>query len=194
MDCKKVGDLIRCLRKEKKLTQKQLADKMNISDKTISKWERGLGCPDVSLLNELSNCLQVNIEENLSGNLTRNDFVGGNMKKSNYYSCPSCKNITISTGDAMVSCCGRKLEPLVLQIADANQKLKVEQIEDYWYITSDHPMTKDNYITFVALVNGAQLDMMKQYPEWNMAIQIKVGRHGMLVWHDMEKDLFYQLL
>ncbi|MDD4378167.1 MAG: helix-turn-helix transcriptional regulator, partial [Eubacteriales bacterium] len=69
MDCKKVGILIHGLRKEKNLTQKQLADAMNISDKTISKWERGLGCPDVSLLHELSNVLNVNIEKILLGDL-----------------------------------------------------------------------------------------------------------------------------
>ena len=50
MDCKKIGSLIYELRKDKNMTQKQIADLMNISDKTISKWERGLGCPDISLL------------------------------------------------------------------------------------------------------------------------------------------------
>ena len=57
MDCKKIGSLIYELRKDKNMTQKQIADLMNISDKTISKWERGLGCPDISLLPELSHIL-----------------------------------------------------------------------------------------------------------------------------------------
>ena len=52
MDCSKIGKLIYNLRKEKDMTLKQIADLMNISDKTISKWERGLGCPDISLLPE----------------------------------------------------------------------------------------------------------------------------------------------
>ena len=42
MDCKKTGELLLKLRKEKSMTQKQIAEKMNISDKTISKWERGV--------------------------------------------------------------------------------------------------------------------------------------------------------
>ena len=50
MDHNKVGKLILSLRKEKGLTQKELADAMNLSDRTVSKWERGLGCPDVSLV------------------------------------------------------------------------------------------------------------------------------------------------
>jgi transcriptional regulator with XRE-family HTH domain len=88
VNCIKVGNLIKVLRHEKNMTQKQLADKMNISDKAISKWERGLGCPDVSLLAELSSILEVNIEEMLKGDLSLNNFVGGNMKKSKYYVCP----------------------------------------------------------------------------------------------------------
>ena len=59
MDCMKVGKLILQLRTEKGLTQKQVADQLNISNKTISKWECGLGCPDVSLWEELANVLQV---------------------------------------------------------------------------------------------------------------------------------------
>lgn len=63
MDCSKVGNLIYTLRTEKGMTQKALANAMNISDRTISKWERGAGCPDVSLLRELSDILGVNIEK-----------------------------------------------------------------------------------------------------------------------------------
>ena len=57
MDCKKIGALIYSLRKEKSLTQKQLADQIFVSDKAVSKWERGLGCPDVTLLPALSEVL-----------------------------------------------------------------------------------------------------------------------------------------
>ena len=74
MDCEKTGLLLLRLRKENGMTQKQLADKMNLSDKTISKWERGKGCPDVSLLNDLSEIFGVNIEEILKGNLSENDI------------------------------------------------------------------------------------------------------------------------
>ena len=59
----KIGNLIYTLRKEKQLTQLQLAERMNISDKNVSKWERGLGCPDISLLPDLSKILEVNLEE-----------------------------------------------------------------------------------------------------------------------------------
>lgn len=80
MDCVKIGKLIRTLRKEQGLTQRQLAAGMNISEQAVSKWERGLGFPDVSLLPELSEILGVNPETMLSGQMDTNDLVGGNMK------------------------------------------------------------------------------------------------------------------
>ena len=81
MDNAKIGRLIYALRKEKGMTQRQLAECMNISDKTVSKWERGLGCPDVSLLSELSNLFHVDLSEMLRGQLTTNDILGGSMKR-----------------------------------------------------------------------------------------------------------------
>ena len=81
MDYARIGTLIRNLRLEKHLTQKQLAGYLGLSDKTISKWERGLGLPDVSLIAGLSDILEVNIKDMLRGGLTENSFEGGNMKK-----------------------------------------------------------------------------------------------------------------
>lgn len=193
MDCIKLGKLIYKLRHEKSMTQRQLADKMNISDKTISKWERGLGCPDVSLLSELSELLDVNIEELLKGDLETNDLVGGNMKNSNYYVCPLCGNVTICTGNATVSCCGRKLEALKPQKVE-KQKLDIEQIENEWYITSAHPMTKEHYISFVAFATGDRVQIIKQYPEWDLQVRIPRQGHGMLLWYCVKEGLFYQLL
>lgn len=190
----KVGYIIRELRTERGMTQKQLADKMNISDKTVSKWERGLGCPDVSLLSELSDLLEVDIGKLLSGDLAPNDFVGGNMKKTKYYVCPMCHNISLCTGDAEVSCCGRKIDQQKMQKADENDKLSVEVIEDDWYITVAHPMNKEHYISFVAFATGDRVQVIKQYPEWDMQLRIPKRGHGMLIWYCTRHELFYQLL
>lgn len=67
MDCKKVGLLIKKKRLEKNMTQQELADKLHITDRAISKWERGLGAPDISLLQDLSNILGLSISDVLSG-------------------------------------------------------------------------------------------------------------------------------
>lgn len=194
MDCAKTGQLIKKLRTESNLTQKQLADKMNLSDKTISKWERGTGCPDVSLLPELSEIFKVRVEDILNGSLSENGIVGGNMKKSKFYICEKCGNITLCTGDATVSCCGRKLDPIEPKKASDEQKLKVEQIENDWYITSSYPMTKDNFISFVAFLAGDRVQIIKQYPEWDMQVRFQKRYHGKLIWYSTKDGMFYQLI
>lgn len=147
------------------MTQKQLADAMNISDKTISKWERGLGCPDVSLLSELSQILGVNIERLLLGDLEPNDADGGNMKKVKFYVCPNCGNIMTATGDSEVSCCGRKLVPLIPKMTDEFHKLTVEEVEDDYYVTFSHEMSKTHYLSFVAYAAYDRVLLIKLYPE-----------------------------
>lgn len=171
MDCIKVGKLISALRKENKMTQKQLADRMNISDKTISKWERGLGCPDVSLLHELSDILKVNIEKILSGDLESNDTDGGNMKKIKFFICSQCGNIITSTNESEVSCCGRKLTALVAKPQDEEHHIDVENIEEDYYITFKHEMTKQHYISFIAYVTCDKVLFAKLYPEQGSEIR-----------------------
>ena len=195
MDCSKTGALIRSQRQKLNMTQKQLADQMNLSDKTVSKWERGLGCPDVSLLSELAYLLKVNIENVLNGELSPNNyFTGANMKKLKYYVCPVCGNLTFCTGNASISCCGRKLEALLPQKAEEEHRLTVEQVEDEWYFTSGHPMEKDHYISFMAFAAGDKMQVVKRYPEWNFEVRLPKREHGMLLWYCVQHGLFYQIL
>ena len=112
MDNTKLGSLIRALRREAGMTQRELAEALGVTDKAVSKWERGLGCPDVSFLPQLSRLFGVDLEKLLQGDLAPNEMVGGNMKKMTYYACPVCGGLTFCTGAAEVSCCGRKLAPL----------------------------------------------------------------------------------
>ena len=67
MDQKKTGEFIQQLRKAQGLTQKELADKLGISDKTVSKWETGNGLPDIASLSPLCKALGINVNELLSG-------------------------------------------------------------------------------------------------------------------------------
>jgi len=194
MDCAKIGALIRRLRLEQGLTQRALAERLGLSGKTVSKWENGLGCPDVSLLGELSALLGVELARMLSGELTPNESDGGNMKKAKYFVCPDCGSISMCSGGAEVSCCGRRLQALVPRKAEPGEKLKVENVEDEWYITSDHPMEKDNYISFVAWASGAKVELVRQYPEWNLQLRIPRRGHGMLLWYAPGEGLLYQLL
>jgi transcriptional regulator with XRE-family HTH domain len=171
MDCSKTGKLILSLRKEKGMTQKVLADAMNISDRTISKWERGIGCPDVSLLHELSNILGVNIEKLLLGDLEPNEAHGGNMKKIKFYVCPTCGNSLCSTGEAEISCCGRKIQPLAAQPEDLDHDIIISEFDGEYHLTMEHEMTKQHYISFIAYVTYDKVLFMKLYPEQSAEIR-----------------------
>ena len=192
MDHTKIGKLIYTLRKEKGLTQLQLAKAMHISDKTVSKWERGLGCPDISLLCELSKILNVDLSELLRGQLTSNDILGGSMKRIKFYVCPNCGNILTALSDTAISCCGKKLLPLELKKADAADRLSVEIIENEFFISANHEMTKEHYISFVALITDDALILRKQYPEWDLQARIPFFAHGQLVWYCTRHGLFCQ--
>ncbi len=194
MDNHMTGQLLRRLRLEKGLTQKESADLLQISDKTVSKWERGLGCPDISMLGAISALYGVPIEKLLAGVLPEEERPEGNMKKANYFVCPHCGGLTVSTGNASVSCCGRTLEAMTAKKAEPEEKLHVEVIENDWFLTSDHPMEKDNYISFVAFATGDKLYLYKQYPEWDLQLRIPKRGHGTLLWYSTTKGLFYAYL
>ncbi|MDD6481638.1 MAG: helix-turn-helix domain-containing protein [Lachnospiraceae bacterium] len=191
MDNVKIGNLICRLRKENHMTQLQLAQQMNISDKTVSKWERGLGCPELSLLPELSRIFNVDLEKLLSGELDANEILGGNMKKMHFYVCPVCGNVVTAIADTSISCCGKKLKALQPQKANDQDKLQVEIIENDYYITANHAMEREHYIAFVALLTGDSMMLRKQYPEWELQVRIPVFAHGRLFWYCNRHGLFY---
>jgi len=190
MDCSSVGKLILRLRKEKGMTQSQLANKMNISDKAVSKWERGLGCPDVSLLGELSKALGVNVEKILLGDLEPNDADGGNMKRIKFFVCPNCGNTLTATGEAEVSCCGRKLAVLIPKPADGMHKLTIEGVEDDLYITFAHEMEKTHYLSFVAYVACDRVLLVKLYPEQSGEVRFPKMYGGKLYFYCSQHGLW----
>ncbi len=190
MDCSKVGNLIYRLRRENDMTQKQLANAMNISDKTISKWERGLGCPDVSLLGELSAILGVNIEKILLGDLSPNPTDGGNMNKIKFYVCPDCGNILNGTGEAEISCCGRRLMPMEAKKADEAHSLTTEVVEEDYYITFTHEMSKAHFLSFAAYVTSDKMLFIKLYPEQEAAIRFPRLYGGRLYYYCSRDGLF----
>ena len=138
MDQKKTGALIRVLRLEKGLTQQGLAELLGVSNRAVSKWERGLGSPDLSLLPALSLQLGVDLAGLLSGGLPEPDNTGGSMKHIRFFVCPQCGDLITATGEAAVSCCGRRLEPLPVQKPDEAHSLQIHPVEDEWFITSGH--------------------------------------------------------
>lgn len=178
MDYIKIGKINSTLRKEKSMTQKHLGDILNLSDRTISKWERGIGCPDVSILNELSKILDVNIDKLLLRELYQNEVEGGNMKKIKFYTCKNCNDVAFSTNDMEVSWCGRKLECLEIKSVDNNHLIDVKDIENDYFINIEHSMTKDHYISFIVYVDCDRVLFIKLYPEQNPEVRFPKMRKG----------------
>ena len=192
MDNVKIGKLIYNLRKNAKLTQNQLAEKLNVSDKAVSKWERGFGCPDISLLPEIANFFQVDLESVLKGELENRDVLGGNMKKLKFYVCQNCKNVITSMTETNITCCGKKLKSLKVQKSTESHQLKIEKIENEFFITTEHPMKREHFISFVALLTGDTLVLKKLYPEWDLQVRLPILPYGKLFYFCTEDGLFCQ--
>ena len=165
MDKYVTGAVIRKLRENKKMTQEELAEKVFVSSKAVSKWETGQGFPDVSLIEPLAKALGISVIELLSGEDIKNINRASNMNRCKFYVCPVCGNVIEATGEAVVSCCGINLPPLEAEACDAEHQVKKETVEDEYYVTLDHPMTKDHYISFLAAVSDDGIQLKKLYPE-----------------------------
>ena len=142
MDRYVTGGAIRALRESKRMTQEELAAKIHVSGKAVSKWETGRGFPDISLLEPLAKALGVSVIELLSGNLIQNRNKSANMLKGKFYACPVCGNAILAAGEAAVSCCGITLPPLEPEAPDAEHEIRVEIVEDEYFVSVRHPMEK----------------------------------------------------
>lgn len=141
------GKTIKELREKRKLTQKELAEQISVSDKTISKWETRKGLPDIVIIEDLAKSLGVSIAELLTGNLRENENPSGNMKKILFYVCPICGNIITSVGQGTFSCCGVTLPPLEAEACEETHQIQVETVDHEYYVTLDHPMNKKHSIS-----------------------------------------------
>ena len=194
MDQEKVGIVIKTLRKEKGMTQFQLSQMLNVTDRAVSKWERGLGCPDISLLSKISEIFSVDIRSILDGDMEENEKRSGNMKKTKFYVCPSCGNLITAFENTNISCCGRKLEALE-ENKSKDDEIEVERVDGTeLYISSSHPMTKENYISFVSYVTSDSLLLKKLYPEWEVSLRLPWLGHGKIVWYSEKEGLKYKLI
>lgn len=170
------GAIIKKLREEKKLTQSQLADILKVSDKTVSKWETGKGYPDITLIEPIARALSISTIELLSGDSITNNNRSFHMQKIKFYVCPICGNIITTTGESVISCCGITLPPLEAEDADHEHRLTIELIEDEYYVSIDHTMTKEHYISFIAGVSDSGFELIKLYPEGNAEARFKRNR------------------
>ena len=168
------GAVIKELREKNKMTQLQLAEKLGVSDKTISKWETAKGYPDITLLEPIAEAFRISVTELISGNAVQNANVSANMLRSKFYVCPVCGNVIHSMGEASIHCHGILLTPLEAELTDECHKAFIERVEDEYYIRIDHDMTKEHYVSFAAAVSSDGMQMVKLYPEGNAEARFKI--------------------
>ncbi|MFR2492030.1 MAG: helix-turn-helix domain-containing protein [Coprococcus comes] len=169
------GAVIKRLREEKNMTQLQLAERLSVSAKTVSKWETAKGYPDITLLESIANALSVSISELLSGNTVTNSNVSANMLRSHFYVCPVCGNIIHSMEETVIQCHGLQLQPEEAEETDENHKIFTEQVEDEYYVQVEHDMSKQHYISFIAAVSVDKMQMVKLYPQGNAEARFKMN-------------------
>lgn len=186
------GSTIKILREKQHMTQSQLAMKLCVSDKTISKWETGRGLPDISLIEPLASILKVSIPELLSGELVINKNRSANILKSHLYVCPICGNIFHSTGIALISCCGITLPSLEPELPDDEHQLNCEVIENEYFLSSKHAMTKTHYISFIAYCTNNHFEIVKLYPEGSLEARFLMRERGIFFWYCNHHGLFYK--
>ena len=168
------GAIIRELREKNKMTQLQLAERLGVSDKTVSKWETAKGYPDITLLEPIAEAFRVSVTELISGNTIHNTNVSANMLRSKFYVCPVCGNVINSMGEAVIHCHGILLTPLEAEPTDEHHMIFIERVEDEYYVRINHSMTKEHYISFVAAASSDNIQIVKLYPEGNAETRIKL--------------------
>ena len=178
MDTYITGAVVRELREKRGLTQAQLAEMLHISSKAVSKWETAKGLPDISLVEPLAQALGVSVIELMQGERITNRNLSGNMQRCRFYVCPICGNIVHTLGEALISCCGVTLPPLVAEECDGEHLIEMQSVEDEKFVTLSHPMTKGHYISFLAYVTPDRCQIVKLYPEGEAQARLPVRRLG----------------
>ena len=100
------------------------------------------------------------------------------MLRSKIYVCPICNNIISSVGDAVVSCCGITLPPLEAEDTDDMHEIKIEKVEDEYFVTVNRDMTKEHYISFIAHLTSDKVQFVKLYPEGNAETRLSLRGRG----------------
>lgn len=177
MNAEKTGNLIRSLRKKKGLTQKELAQMLCVTDKAVCKWEKGRGCPNITLISQLSKVLEVDIQSILQGYLDKNQKIGENMNHLKFYKCPTCGNLITSIKSVELSCCGNKLSPVSAKTSNESKfKPIIQEFDGQYSLKFNHPMTKNDYISQVIVVRYDQIMTVNLYAESEAVITLSQVR------------------
>ena len=135
---------------------------------------------------------RVSVAELLSGKAVTNTNISANMRRSHFYICPVCGNILHSMGQAAVSCHGIALPPLEAEEPDAAHTMTVEAVEDEYFVSVRHEMSRTHYISFLAAVSDDRLQLIRLYPEGNAEARIQ-RRGGQTIYACCNRDGLFKL-
>ena len=112
--------------------------------------------------------------------------------RASLYVCPVCGNVLWSSGNALISCCGITLPSLEAEDADSDHALQVTPVDDEFFLTITHEMSKQHYISFIVFVSSGHFELVKLYPEGNAETRMSLRGGGLLYWYCNRHGLFCQ--
>ena len=117
-----------------------------------------------------------------------NKNLSSNILRSKFYVCPICNNIMRTVGDAVISCCGINLPPLEAEETDDHHQITIEKVEDEHFVTVNHDMTKEHFISFIAFLTCDRVQFVKFYPEGNAETRLNFRGGGYLYIYSTSTD------
>ena len=110
--------------------------------------------------------------------------------KSKFYVCPICSNVIHSMGESIHSCCGINLPILEPELENAKHIINLKKIENEIYVSMNHIMTKNHYISFFAYITKDKVEIAKLYPEQNAEARFFSKGKGLIYAYCNKDGLF----
>lgn len=139
-----------------------------------------IGTQCLSLLQPLAAALHTSVIELMNGEPIVNRNRSANLLRTSFYVCPVCGNVIHATGNAVFSCCGITLPALEAEPFDQEHQATIQPVEDEFFVSLPHPMTKDHYLSFLAWVTDDRIQFVKLYPEGNAEARPSLRGSGFL--------------
>lgn len=94
-----------------------------------------------------------------------------NMKRIKFYVCPQCGGFMQGMGESQIMCCGKQLHPLKSLKMNEEHEVSISEVENDYFITFNHEMTKEHFISFVSYVTFDKVLTVKLYPEQDSSVR-----------------------
>lgn len=114
------------------------------------------------------------------------------MRKIKFYTCEECGDVVVSLDGKNISCDGKDLVYQEPKEAVGENKLNIERVVNELFISSNHPVDKNDFINFVAYVRIDTMMVKRHYPEWDLDFRFPYLGPGKIIFNSTSKGLFFQ--